>query len=287
MKKWNLIVDVERCENCNNCTMTCKDEYYDNTFEGYSLPQPRHGHNWIRIETKERGSGSLFDVAYKFSTCNQCENAPCIAASDGAVKRRADGIVIIDPVKSKGRKEIVSSCPHGHIWWNEELEVPQKWSFDAHLLDSGWDSPRCVQVCATGCLRAVKCTDEEMGRIAEKENLETDEAARSNKPHVWYKNLHRFSREFIAGSASWIVGEIEDAVPGAEVVLKKNGETVGSQTTDYFGDFKFDGLEPESGSYEININAEGFENYRTEVNLSESIYLGALKLAALKHRSSN
>mgnify|MGYP006171339505 CR=1 FL=1 len=50
------------------------------------------------------------------------------------VAQTADGIVIIDPVKSKGRKDLVESCPHGQIWWNEELQLPQKWIFDAHLL---------------------------------------------------------------------------------------------------------------------------------------------------------
>jgi nitrate reductase beta subunit len=32
-------------------------------------------------------------------------------ARDGAVRKREDGIVIIDPEKSKGQKQIVDSCP--------------------------------------------------------------------------------------------------------------------------------------------------------------------------------
>jgi Fe-S-cluster-containing dehydrogenase component len=50
VKKWNMIVDVARCENCHNCTLALKDEFVGNTFPGYSAPQPRHGHEWIRIE---------------------------------------------------------------------------------------------------------------------------------------------------------------------------------------------------------------------------------------------
>jgi len=53
-EKWHLIIDVERCENCNNCFLACKDEFTDNRFEGYSAPQPRHGHRWINIRKKER-----------------------------------------------------------------------------------------------------------------------------------------------------------------------------------------------------------------------------------------
>ncbi|MGF6478513.1 acyl-CoA synthetase (AMP-forming)/AMP-acid ligase II [Paraburkholderia sp. JPY419] len=64
-----------------------------------------------------------------------------------AVRKRSDGIVIIDPEKARGRKDIVKSCPYKAIVWNEELQVPQTWIFDAHLLDQGWQHPRCEQVC--------------------------------------------------------------------------------------------------------------------------------------------
>ena len=53
--------------------------------------------------------------------CNHCDNAPCSGPGRrGAVYRRPDGIVIIDPVKAKGQKQIVDSCPYGAIFWNEE-----------------------------------------------------------------------------------------------------------------------------------------------------------------------
>ena len=32
--------------------------------------------------------------------------------------------MLIDPVKAKGRKDLVDTCPYGHIWWNEEYQVP-------------------------------------------------------------------------------------------------------------------------------------------------------------------
>ena len=67
----------------------------------------------------------MIDVAYVPTMCNHCDNAPCVAKGGGAVTKRDDGIVIIDPVKAKGRKDLVETCPYGHIWWNEELQVPQ------------------------------------------------------------------------------------------------------------------------------------------------------------------
>ena len=49
----------------------------------------------------------MIDVAYLPIPCMHCDNAPCIkAGSDGAITKREDGIVIIDPEKAKRvRKE--------------------------------------------------------------------------------------------------------------------------------------------------------------------------------------
>lgn len=279
MKKWNLIIDVERCENCNNCFMTLKDEYVDNAFEGYSVPQPRHGHRWINLATRERGSGSLLDVAYLLTTCNQCDHAPCIENSrNGAVYKRDDGIVMIDPVKARGQKELVKACPYGHIWWNEEYQVPQKWSWDAHLLDAGWKSPRAVQVCPTGSLSAVLCTDGEMARQAEELQLQVHRPELQTRPRVWYRHLHRFTHEFIAGSLVRDINGLEEVVPGAAVILAQNGQDLHQAVTDYFGDFKFDGLEPDSGEYELRLQIEDCKPKEVKVTLGKSVYLGAIPL---------
>lgn len=119
MKKWNLIIDIEKCEDCNNCFLSCKDEHVDNDFQGYSAPQVKHGHRWVNIMRKERGQFPQIDVAYLPVFCMHSDDAPCItAAKDGAVYKRDDGIVIIDPVKAQGQKHLVDACPYGAIWWN-------------------------------------------------------------------------------------------------------------------------------------------------------------------------
>ena len=41
MSKWNLIVDVGRCENCNNCVIADRDEHVGNDFPGYAAPAAR------------------------------------------------------------------------------------------------------------------------------------------------------------------------------------------------------------------------------------------------------
>lgn len=277
--KWNMVIDVELCENCNNCFLADKDEYCGNTFPGYSESQPRHGHRWINILKRERGSGSLMDVAYVPTMCGQCSDAPCVkACKDGEIYQREDGIVIIDPVKAKGQKRLVKTCPHGHIWWNEELELPQKWFFDAHLLDSGWKEPRCVQSCGTGAMQSFKMSDQDMKTKANREDLESFEPEHGTQPRVWYKNLYRFTKEHIAGSVVAKIGGVVDCVEAAEVTLKQGDKVLSTATTDYFGDFKFDKLEPNSGEYTISISYEQF-GYETTIDLKESINLGVVTIS--------
>ena len=132
--KWNLIVDVARCDNCRNCFLATKDEHIGNDFPGYAASQPERTHSWVDIKTKERGSWPIVEAHFMPVMCNHCDDAPCMkVAKDGAITKRADGIVIIDPVKSKGQKAIVDACPYGAVYWNEEKQIPQAWIFDAHL----------------------------------------------------------------------------------------------------------------------------------------------------------
>ena len=66
----------------------------------------------------------MIDVAYLPIPCMHCDRAPCIeAAKGGAVYKRDDGIVIIDPEKAKGQKSILEACPYNAIWWNEEKNI--------------------------------------------------------------------------------------------------------------------------------------------------------------------
>ena len=54
----------------------------------------------------------MIDIAYVPTMCNHCDDAPCMKANTGgAIKKRDDGIVIIDPVKAKGQKQLVDGLP--------------------------------------------------------------------------------------------------------------------------------------------------------------------------------
>jgi Fe-S-cluster-containing dehydrogenase component len=278
MKKWNMIIDVAECTNCHLCTLATMDEYVDNEWPGVAAPMPRHGHHWINILQKERGQVPTVDVAYVPTMCNHCDDAPCMKADQrGVIKKRSDGIVIIDPVKGKGHKELVEACPYGHIWWNDELQVPQAWPFDAHLLDQGWDKTRGAQSCPTGAMRAIKVEDEEMARMAKEQELEVMRPDLKSKPRVYYKNLGRYSKCFIAGSVSREAGGVVECFEGASVRLIKDGATVAAALTDTYGDFKFDRLEENSGLYSLEVAGLG-RNKTLEVKLGVSVSLGDIRL---------
>jgi Fe-S-cluster-containing dehydrogenase component len=172
MRKWNIIIDVAECTNCNLCTLATMDEYVGNDWPGYSAAMPRHGHRWIDILQKERGQAPMIDVAYVPTMCNHCDDTPCVAKGKGAVTKRDDGIVLIDPVKARGRADLIDACPYGHIWWNEELALPQAWPFDAHLLDQGWTQTRGHLTCPTGAMQSIKVEDAEMQQIVREQQLE-------------------------------------------------------------------------------------------------------------------
>jgi len=277
MKKWNMIIDVAECTNCNLCTLATMDEYVGNDWPGYTRPMPKHGHRWIDILQKERGRVPMIDIAYVPTMCNHCDAAPCLAKGGDAVRKRDDGIIVIDPDKAKGRKDLLDACPYGHIWWNDEYQVPQIWTFDAHLIDQGWDKTRGHQSCPTGAMRSVKVDDEEMARMARDEALEVLRPELATRPRVYYRNLWRYTRCFIGGTVSAEAGGIVDCVEGARVRLTKDGTVVAETVSDNYGDFKFDQLAEGSGRYVVEVSANG-RSRSVAAELGESINLGEIRL---------
>lgn len=279
--KWNMIIDVAGCDNCRVCFLAVKDEHAGNDFPGYAASQPAQGHNWLEIRRKERGSYPLVEARFMPVMCNHCDDAPCMkAAQNGAISKRPDGIVIIDPEKSKGQRQIVDACPYGAISWNEEKQIPQAWIFDAHLLDQGWTKTRAEQCCPSGVFRSVKAEDAEMQRIQAAEGLEVLKPELNTRPRVYYKNLHFMTKCFVGGSVAADVNGVEECVAGAEVILKKDGREIGRATTDTFGEWKIDRLEPGSRGYQLEVTGSA-GRFSMQFDLGEeSRYLGVMKLAA-------
>lgn len=280
MRKWNLVIDVAKCFNCQACAVACHDEYHGNEFPGYAAEMPNHGHRWIDIRAREKGECPMVEVAYLPVTCNHCDDAPCIkAARDGAVAKRPDGIVIIDPEKARGQRQLVDACPYRAVWWNEEKQLPQAWPFDAHLLDRGWTRTRGAQVCSTQAMRVLHVDDAEMQRIAREEGLQVLHPEYGTRPRVYYKNLGRFDKAFVGGTLAGEIGGVAECVAGARVTLARGDRPVAETESDAYGDFKFRDLDEGSGAYRITIADERFEPKTVDVSLGASTYLGTIALA--------
>ena len=273
--KWNLIVDVDECINCYNCALAVQDEYAEMEHPGYTAPMPKHGHRWINILRAERGKFPIVDVSFVPTMCNHCDDAPCVeAAENNAVHKRSDGIVVIDPKAAKGQKHLVDACPYGAIWWNEIEEVPQHWNFDAHLLDEGWKEPRCVNVCPTGALKSVKVSDLEMSQIVKDEELETLKPELETQPRVYYKSLKSLTKVLIAGTLEKVSNGRTECAADIHVSLSQSGSPVAESVTDEFGEFKFDGIDRNSGAYQLNLMCNDISQKIVDVDVkNESLVL--------------
>jgi Fe-S-cluster-containing dehydrogenase component len=276
MKKWNLVIDLARCHDCNDCFLSDKDEFVGNDFPPYSLAQPWTGHRWMNIERKERGQHPIVQPVFRPTPCLMCDEAPCISESPaGTVYKREDGIVIIDPEKAKGHPEIVKTCPYDVIFWNEELQLAQKCTGCAHLIDAGWTETRCSMVCPTEAIRFFQLDDAEMAAMVAAEELEVLRPELGAKPRVWYKNLHRWTKVFASGSVAF--KDTDECAEGAKVTVSAAGAVAGEGLVNNYGEFVIDKLE-QGGTYTVTVAAAGYKAVAATVTLDESLNLGLVML---------
>jgi Fe-S-cluster-containing dehydrogenase component len=276
MARYGMAIDLSRCTACYGCFTACKDEYWDNDYPPYSLGQPRFGQFWINVFKKERGAYPYIKVAYMPVLCQQCNDAPCMkAAKQGAIYRQRNGIVIIDPKKAVGQRQIVRSCPYGVIFWNQEKNVAQKCTFCAHRLNEGL-IPRCVQICPAGCLTFGDLDDpgSEVSKLLAGGKAEVFHPEWKTSPNVYYLDLKKATRKFVAGAIAY--AEPDDCAEGAKVTLKvPQGKSLKTRAN-AFGNFEFDGLNP--GHYSMKVEAQGYSEQTIDFALETDYYLGTIRL---------
>lgn len=261
-----FVIDLSKCNGCYGCQIACKDEMVGNEWMPYSKPQPRTGHFWLKMFEKVHGQVPKVRVEYRPEMCRHCDDAPCITAAPEAVYKRDDGLVVIDPEKAKGNKGLVEACPYGTIYWNDDLDIPQKCTGCAHLVDAG-KLPHCVDACATGALRFGDEADFSDALEGAAEGFAID----GTKPRVHY--LHPFGL-FVSGEV-WDP-EADLIIEGAAVSLLSEDGVLVSASTDGFGDFWFRHLAP--GIYKLTIKAEGFRPVTKTIDLTESLNIGDFPL---------
>ncbi len=241
----------------------------------YSAPQPLDGQFWMQVKEIERGSYPKPKLDYIPLPCLHCETAPCVdVAADEAVYRREDGIVLIDPKKSKGQKAIVDSCPYRVVFWNKDLEIPQKCTLCAHRLDEGAKEPRCVEACPTGALVFGDLDDpaSEIAKLSAALKVEAYHPEYNTAPLVKYVGIPK----------RFVVGEVVrrdipgDCAEGVLVALQGEGMKLETRS-DSYGDFEFEGLEKNT-AYRLRVELDGYVPREFDVVTQRDVDLGEIIL---------
>jgi tetrathionate reductase subunit B len=265
------MIDIDKCNGCYNCQVACKDEHVANDWTPVAKPQPDTGHFWMKVTDVVKGTVPKVRVRYMLDTCQHCDDAPCISACRSeAVYKREDGIVIIDPEKCTGNRSCIAACPYKAVYFNSDLNISQKCTMCAHLLDDGWKEPRCVDACPTGALRFGE-ESELKELIAEAETLHPEF---STRPRVFYSGL--LNKYFVAGEV--YDPEADECLEGATVTLiNVENKKASSLQTDLFGDFWFERQEP--GQYSLMIEKAGYLARTVEpIDANTDVNLGEIEL---------
>jgi carbon-monoxide dehydrogenase iron sulfur subunit len=140
MTRREIFVRYDRCVGCHACEVACAKS---------------HTSDQVRIKELLRGEGPqryiwvdrLGGVNVP-TVCRQCEDAPCTAVCPtGAMRKRADGVVVCQVQECIGCWMCVQACPFGAIGRGEGKAV----KCDRACLDEE-GTPACVRACRVGAL---------------------------------------------------------------------------------------------------------------------------------------
>src|SRR6266568_7704221 len=187
--RWVKVLDQTKCIGCHACTTACKSENevpvgvtrtYVKSVDVGVLPQTRR--------------------AFQVTRCNQCEDAPCVAACPTeAMYRREDGIVDFDKQICIGCKACMAACPYDAIFINPEDHSAEKCNMCAHRLDIGLE-PACVTVCPTEAILVGDASDpgSKVAHIIGREPVQVRRPEKGTRPGVYYKGAHQATLDPLA-----------------------------------------------------------------------------------------
>jgi Fe-S-cluster-containing dehydrogenase component len=276
MARYGFVFNVERCNGCYSCFLACKDEHTGNCHRPICAATTE-GVNLVKVSEVEYGTGSKVKVDYVHTVCQQCEKPACMAKYPDQIYKRPDGIVIIDPDKARGNREMVKACPYGAIVWNEKANLPQKCTLCAHMLDAGEKVTRCSEVCPNQSLLFGDLEDP---------NSEISKYVREHKgelvklkpeygtgPAHYYRHL---PAPFVAGEV--VCGDTDECCKGAKITLTCDEcGSVFSAETDFLGDFEIRRL-PVNKNFTLVVKADGYKPRELKVRTMAAVNLGEIFL---------
>jgi Fe-S-cluster-containing dehydrogenase component/formate-dependent nitrite reductase membrane component NrfD len=205
--KWAKIIDQERCIGCHACTTACKAE--NEVPVGVS-----------RTYVKSVDVGLFPEVRRNFQVtrCNQCVDAPCVAACPtAAMFTREDGIVDFDKDSCIGCKACIAACPYDAIFINPEDGSAEKCNFCAQRIDMGLE-PACVVVCPVEAIFVGDLNDpmSKVSHTVNREPVAVRRPEKDTKPKLYYRGAHQSTLDPLAaqrptgGIFAWAMQAPED-----------------------------------------------------------------------------
>jgi Fe-S-cluster-containing dehydrogenase component/formate-dependent nitrite reductase membrane component NrfD len=174
---WAKVIDQTRCIGCHACTTACKSE------NQVPLSVTR-----TFVKSVDTGRFPQARRAFQVTRCNQCADAPCVAACPtSAMYVRPDGIVDFDKQACIGCKACMAACPYDAIFINPDDHCAEKCNFCAHRLEVGLE-PACVVVCPTQAIMVgdLNDPDSEVARIVGREPVAVRRPEKGTRPKLFY-----------------------------------------------------------------------------------------------------
>lgn len=277
-KKFGLIIDITRCDGCGSCMLSVKDEYSGNNYPGYCAEFPEHTFP-MNLKEVVQGQGYKIKMDYipmMFPHNRNLDVKNIPGVPEGAIYVREDGLTVIDPEKAKGCRAIYDYLKALYpdtdiVTWNEELDIPQIYTLDAHRLDEGEKVPRCVEDCPTQAMHWGDLNDPESDiskflaeHAGEIEDYYTEEGA------DFVVRYYKLPKPFIAGEVT--NADESECIPEVRVALTEmsTGQITITET-DFMGDFQFKYLKKDE---DYIVEVDGCEPF--EVHLDEAKNVGVV-----------
>jgi Fe-S-cluster-containing dehydrogenase component/formate-dependent nitrite reductase membrane component NrfD len=220
--RWVKVLDQTKCIGCHACTTACKSEN--------EVPV---GVTRTYVKAVDVGIFPQARRAFQVTRCNQCADAPCVAACPtGAMYRREDGIVDFDKTICIGCKACMAACPYDAIFINPDDHSAEKCNMCAHRLDLGLE-PACVTVCPTEAILVGDATDPDskVAQVIGREPVQVRRPEKGTRPGVYYKGAHQATLDPLAaarpdgGLFAWAT----QGLPGPQLVTSGHpGQPVSS-----------------------------------------------------------
>ena len=186
---WVKVLDQTRCIGCHACTTACKSEN--------EVPL---GVSRTYVKSVDVGRWPQVRRAFQVTRCNQCEDAPCVAACPtAAMYRRPDGIVDFDKSVCIGCKACMAACPYDAIFINPDDHSAEKCNFCAHRLEVGLE-PACVVVCPTEAILVGDVNDpsSKVAKIVQRQPVAVRRPDKATRPKVFYVGAHQATLDPLA-----------------------------------------------------------------------------------------